>query len=157
MGDWLYTEYDSPVGKLTLAGEGESLTGLWLEGQKYFGRSDHPVKMGEAPVFPSVRRWLESYFAGKDPGPTPPLAPEGTSFQRQVWDLLRTIPWGQTVTYGELARRLGTSPRAVGSAVGRNPISILIPCHRVLGSDGSLTGYAGGVERKTWLLQHEKI
>lgn len=163
MGDWLYTEYASPVGKLTLAGEGESLTGLWLEGQRYFGDRNHPVKPGEAPVFPAVRRWLGEYFDGGDPGPTPPLAPEGTLFQRQVWELLRTIPRGETTTYGALARRLEqetgrrTSPRAVGSAVGRNPISILIPCHRVLGSDGSLTGYAGGVERKMWLLHNEKV
>lgn len=156
MGDWVYTQCASPVGRLTLAGEGEALTGLWMEGQKYFGSGVHPAREGEAPVFGEVRRWLERYFAGEDPGPTPLLAPEGTPFQRRVWELLRSIPWGETVTYGELARRLGSSARAVGSAVGRNPISILIPCHRVLGADGGLTGYAGGVERKMWLLHNEK-
>lgn len=163
MGEWLYTEFASPVGKLTLAGEGESLTGLWLEGQRYFGDPGHPERLGEAPVFPAVRRWLETYFRGMDPGPTPHMAPEGTPFQKQVWELLRTIPWGETTTYGALAQRLEaetgrrTSPRAVGSAVGRNPISILIPCHRVLGADGSLTGYAGGTERKEYLLRNEKM
>lgn len=157
MGDWLYTEYASPVGRLTLAGEGEALTGLWLEGQKYFGSKDHPVRMGEAPAFQEIRRWLDRYFAGEDPGGVSvPLHPEGTPFQRRVWELLGTIPYGQTTTYGLLAQRMGSSPRAVGAAVGRNPISILIPCHRVVGSDGSLTGYAGGVERKRWLLEHEK-
>lgn len=156
MADWLYAECASPVGKLTLAGEGEALTGLWLEGQKYFGSKLHPVKWGESPAFAETRRWLECYFAGKDPGPTPQLAPEGTPFQRRVWELLRTVPWGETTTYGALAKRLGSSPRAVGSAVGHNPISILIPCHRVLGSEGSLTGYAGGTERKAWLLENEK-
>ena len=154
-GDWLYTEYLSPVGRLTLAGEGEVLTGLWLEGQRYFGGPAHLVRRGEAPVFLAARHWLERYFAGEDPGPPPALAPEGTAFQRRVWSLLGGIPWGRTVTYGALARQLGSAPRAVGSAVGRNPISILIPCHRVLGADGSLTGYAGGVERKRWLLEHE--
>ncbi len=163
MGDWLYTEYASPVGKLTLAGEGDALTGLWLEGQKYFGSAAHPVRMGEAPVFSAARQWLDRYFSGVLPGPTPPLAPEGTPFRRQVWELLRAVPWGQTVTYGALARQLAektgkrTSSRSVGGAVGRNPISILIPCHRVLGTDGSLTGYAGGVGRKMWLLRNEKI
>ena len=156
MGNWAYTRYASPVGQLTLAGEGETLTGLWLEGQKYFGSKAHPVREGEAPVFEAARQWLDRYFAGEDPGSTPPLAPEGTPFQRRVWELLRTIPQGQTATYGQLAQRLGSSPRAVGSAVGHNPISILVPCHRVLGSDGGLTGYAGGVERKLWLLRHEK-
>jgi len=119
--------------------------------------------MGEAPVFRAVRLWLDRYFRGGDPGPTPPLAPEGTPFQREVWALLQAIPYGETTTYGLLAQgfaaRTGrrTSPRAVGAAVGHNPISILIPCHRVLGADGGLTGYAGGLERKQWLLQHEKI
>jgi len=162
-GDRLYTEYPSPLGLLTLAGEGDFLTGLWLEGQRYFGGKAFPAKRGEAPVFQRVRLWLDRYFAGEDPGPTPPLAPAGTPFQREVWALLGTVPYGQTTTYGLLAQRLAagtgrrTSPRAVGAAVGHNPISILIPCHRVLGADGSLTGYAGGVERKLWLLQHEKI
>lgn len=163
MAERLCTEIDSPLGRLTLAGEGERLVGLWLEGQKHFGSGLRLGGRGEAPVFPAVRRWLERYFAGEDPGPTPALDPEGTSFQRQVWELLKAVPYGRTVTYGALARQLEeqtgrrTSPRAVGAAVGRNPISILIPCHRVLGADGSLTGYAGGLERKLWLLRKEKI
>lgn len=156
-----YTTCSSPLGKLTLAGEGETLTGVWIEGQAYFGGCGGPLRAGEAPVFSAVRRWLEAYFAGSDPGAVPALAPEGTEFQQRVWAVLRTIPRGQTVTYGDIARKLEeqtgrkTSARAVGGAVGRNPISILIPCHRVVGAGGSLTGYAGGVERKLWLLRHE--
>ena len=157
MSGWVFTEYSSPVGRLTLAGEGEALTGLWLEGQRYFGSESHPVKMGEAPAFQGVRLWLDRYFAGEDPGEVPvSLRPEGTDFQRRVWALLRTVPYGQTTTYGLLAQGLGSSPRAVGAAVGRNPISILIPCHRVVGGDGSLTGYGGGIERKRALLALER-
>ena len=100
--------------------------------------------------------WLEEYFRGKEPTIKVKLAPEGTPFQKRVWEELLTIPYGETLSYGELAKRLGSSPRAVGSAVGRNPISLMIPCHRVLGSDGSLTGYAGGIERKKFLLEQEK-
>jgi methylated-DNA-[protein]-cysteine S-methyltransferase len=151
------------LGKLTLAGEGESLTGLWLPGQKYFRATAYPLVPGEPPAFFTARRWLDAYFAGGDPGPTPPLAPEGTPFQKAVWEQLGRIPWGQTVTYGALAQALEaatgkkTSPRAVGGAVGRNPISILIPCHRVVGANSTLTGYAGGLERKRWLLTHEGV
>ena len=152
-------EYGSPLGKIILAGEGETLTGLWFTGQKHFGGEAIPA--GEAPVFSVVKPWLDAYFAGTEPGELPPLAPAGTPFQKAVWDLLLEIPRGETTTYGQLADTLsrrwgrGTSPRAVGSAVGRNPISILIPCHRVVGADGSLTGYAGGLERKQWLLTLE--
>lgn len=152
-------EYDSPLGKITLAGEGNTLTGLWFTGQKHFGGANIPA--GEVPVFSVAQSWLDAYFAGGEPGELPPLAPQGTPFQKAVWDLLLEIPRGETATYGALAeklsRRLGrpTSPRAVGSAVGRNPISILIPCHRVVGADGRLTGYAGGLERKEWLLTLE--
>jgi len=153
--------YTSPLGEIMLAGEGDSLTGLWFQGQKYFcrtlGREHAP---GEPPVFEAVRRWLDAYFSGKEPPSPPPLRPEGTAFQKEVWALLTAIPYGTTTTYGGLARRLSeagrpASPRAVGSAVGRNPISILIPCHRVVGADGSLTGYAGGVDKKTALLTLE--
>ena len=153
------TTYLSPLGEITLAGEGETLTGLWFTGQKHFGGEGIPA--GEAPVFLETRRWLEAYFAGKAPGELPPLAPVGTPFQKAVWDLLLEIPRGETATYGQLAERLSrrqgraTSPRAVGSAVGRNPISLMIPCHRVVGAKGSLTGYAGGLERKKWLLTLE--
>ena len=153
------TEYPSPLGKITLAREGETLTGLWFTGQKHFGGEGIPD--GEAPVFSVARPWLDAYFAGAEPGELPPLAPVGTPFQKAVWELLLEIPRGETTTYGALAEKLSrrqgrtTSPRAVGSAVGRNPISILIPCHRVVGADGSLTGYAGGLERKKWLLEWE--
>jgi len=153
--------YASPLGEILLAGEGDALTGLWFQGQKYFCRTlDRDHAQGDLPVFEAARRWLDAYFSGKDPGPAPPLNPEGTPFQKQVWTLLTTIPYGETTTYGGLARRLSeagrkTSPRAVGSAVGRNPISILIPCHRVVGADGTLTGYAAGTDKKTALLTLE--
>ena len=154
--------YDSPLGPITLAGEDGALTGLWFDGQKYFGAGlPAGTPEGEPPVFRQVRAWLDRYFRGEDPGPAPPLAPAGTAFQRAVWEVLREIPYGRTATYGQVAqaagRRLGrnTSPRAAGSVVGRNPISLLIPCHRVVGAGGSLTGYAGGLERKEALLKLE--
>ena len=145
----------SPLGDLTLASRGEALCGLWFNGQKYFA-AGLPADREERdlPVFRETRRWLEAYFSGSAPDFLPPLAPEGTPFRRRVWEALLTIPYGETVTYGELAQRLGTAPRAVGSAVGRNPVSILIPCHRVVGS-GGLTGYAGGLDRKRALLEIE--
>ena len=151
-------KYESPVGVLTLAGEGENLAGLWLEGQKYFGAKLELAEEGNLLAFEAARNWLDRYFAGKRPAPSElKLTPVGTEFQRAVWKQLCEIPYGETITYGELARRLQTSARAVGSSVGRNPISIIVPCHRIMGADGSLTGYAGGVERKRWLLEHEGI
>ena len=155
---YLTMKYESPVGVLTLAGEGENLVGLWLEGQKYFGAGLELSAEGDLPAFDRARDWLDRYFAGKRPAPSElGLTPVGTAFQRAVWAQLCKIPYGETVTYGELAKQLQTSARAVGSAVGRNPISIIVPCHRILGADGSLTGYAGGVERKQWLLEHEGV
>lgn len=157
--------YDSPVGELLLASDGERLTGLWLKGQKYYaaGMAEAEEKAG-LPVFGTVRHWLDRYFAAERPDPRElPLAPAGTEFRRAVWALLLDIPYGSVTTYGRLAgeyeRVSGrkTSPRAVGSAVGHNPISIIIPCHRVVGADGSLTGYAGGVENKRLLLELEGI
>ena len=151
------THYASPLGPILLAADETGLTGLWFEGQKYFPSFpgvDYQEK--ETPVLTETARWLDVYFSGKDPGFLPPLHPQGSPFRQTVWDILLTIPRGQTMTYGEIARRLGVhSAQAVGGAVGHNPISILIPCHRVVGSDGSLTGYAGGVERKARLLQLE--
>ena len=154
--------YTSPLGGITLASDGEALTGLWFDGQKYFGAGlPAGTPEGEPPVFRQVRAWLDRYFRGEDPGPAPPLAPAGTAFQRAVWEVLREIPYGRTATYGQVAQAAGrglgrnTSPRAAGSAVGRNPISLLIPCHRVVGAGGSLTGYAGGLERKEALLKLE--
>ena len=152
----------SPLGTLTLAEEDGGLMGLWMEGQKHF-----PVTleagMEKTALLSQAEDWLNRYFAGENPGsPLFPMVPRGTAFQRQVWLLLGRIPYGQTTTYGaiaaEIARLQGIphmSAQAVGSAVGRNPISILIPCHRVLGSNGQLTGYAGGLERKKWLLDWE--
>lgn len=151
------THYASPLGPILLAADETGLTGLWFEGQKYFPSfSGVEYQEKETPVLTETVRWLDVYFSGKDPGFLPPLHPQGSPFRQTVWDILLTIPRGQTMTYGEIARRLGVhSAQAVGGAVGHNPISILIPCHRVVGSDGSLTGYAGGVERKARLLQLE--
>jgi len=151
--------YESPLGPITLASDGEALIGLWFGGQKHFAYNLSPAFEEKAlPVLDETRRWLDLYFAGQIPDFTPKLAPRGTAFQQRVWEKLRTIPYGKTSTYGELARAMDcASARAVGSAVGRNPISLLIPCHRVLGADGRLTGYAGGLDRKQWLLALEGV
>lgn len=153
------TTLDSPLGPLCLASDGTSLTGLWLEGQKYFAAGLDPQAQ-ETPVLPVFREaalWLNDYFTGKRPSSLPPLAPAGSNFRQTVWKQLLEIPYGQTRTYGDIAAELASSPRAVGTAVGRNPISVLIPCHRVLGADGSLTGYAGGVDKKRFLLELEGV
>lgn len=153
----------SPVGLLTVAGEEQAITGLWLEEQKYFAMTlDPQATEGNLPVFDQLREWLEIYFRGEQPNFSIPLAPKGTQFRQSVWEVLKKIPYGTLVTYGDIARQLNeagakTSPRAVGGAVGHNPISILIPCHRVVGSNSSLTGYAGGLDNKIKLLQLEKI
>ena len=159
----LKAEYPSPLGRITMAGEGDALAGLWLEGQKYFAGGHPDLREGEAPAFAVVRAWLDAYFAGDDPGLSPRLSLEGTPFQKAVWRQLLTIPRGQTTTYGAIARTLEmetgkrVSAQAVGGAVGRNPVSILVPCHRVVGTGGSLTGYAGGLDKKLWLLRHEGV
>lgn len=144
-------QYDSPLGLLTMTSDGESLKELRF--------SDTPVEMVSPTIsiLEETRRWLDSYFNGEEPGFTPPLAPFGTLFQRRVWHELLSIPYGETVTYGDIARRINCdSTQAVGGAVGRNPIAIIIPCHRVVGSNGSLTGYAYGLERKRQLLLREQ-
>lgn len=156
---------DSPPGGVTLASDGESLTGLWFDGQKHFGAGlSGDAREQRLPVFAETERWLKLYFTGTEPDFTPPLRLIGTAFQREVWELLRQIPYGETVSYGALAARIAErrglarfSAQAVGGAVGRNPISILVPCHRVLGADGSLTGYAGGLEKKAALLGLEGV
>ena len=151
--------YDSPLGGITLASDGEALTGLWFNGQKHFGSTLGSLASfpAQLPVFDETCRWLNVYFSGCEPDFTPSLLLKGTVFQRRVWKSLLAIPYGQTVTYGELARRLDCrSAQAVGGAVGRNPISLIIPCHRVVGADGSLTGYAGGLDRKRALLELEQ-
>lgn len=155
-----FLEYDSPIGKLLLTCDGEGLTGLWMDRE--------PPKDGTEqqnhPVLRKARQWLDAYFRGENPLIDFPVTPEGTSFQRQVWQILLTIPYGKTRTYGDIARemtkRMGKekmSAQAVGGAVGRNPISIIVPCHRVVGAKGQLTGYAFGLERKKWLLNHEGL
>ena len=156
--------YRSPLGGITIASDGNALTGLWFDSQKYFGSMlSSEYEERPLPVFDQTDSWLDLYFSGRDPGFTPPLCLRGTPFRKAVWEILLTIPFGHTVTYGEIAARLADrmglpqmSARAVGGAVGHNPVSLIIPCHRVIGSDGSLTGYAGGPEKKLWLLEIER-
>ena len=159
-------EYASPLGVLTLISDGESIKGLWMEGQKGFD----PIRWMDAedgsmlPVMQQATTWLECYFSGESDLPTlPPLAAEGTPFQMEVWEILRTIPQGKTMCYGQIRDILTErqdkktmSARAVGNAIARNPISIMIPCHRVVGAGNHLGGYAGGIERKIYLLSLEK-
>ena len=156
--------YDSPLGGILLAAYAEGMTGLWFDGQKYFARNLPAVHtQQDTPVLSAARRWLDIYFTGREPDFLPPLHPVGSAFRQAVWEILLQIPYGQTVTYGEIARRLAEkqglarmSAQAVGGAVGHNEISILIPCHRVVGTGGSLTGYAGGIDKKVRLLELER-
>ena len=151
--------YFSPLGRIVLMSDGTALTELDFAEGVPEASAVHTQK--DLPVFREVCRWLDVYFAGRDPGALPPLAPHGTAFQQAVWKVLRGIPYGTTTTYGRIAARIAAarggqmSAQAVGGAVGRNPISILIPCHRVIGTDGSLTGYAGGLDKKEYLLALE--
>ena len=155
--------YDSPLGGILLAADGIGLRGLWFDGQKYLARDLPAECIGQdTPALAEARRWLDIYFAGSQPDFLPPLHPVGTAFRQSVWEILLQIPYGRTTTYGEIARQLAEkqglarmSAQAVGGAVGHNPISLIIPCHRVVGASGSLIGYAGGVERKIQLLKLE--
>ncbi len=157
------SHYLSPIGGILLAADEEGLAGLWFEGQKYFARcleKEHEER--EIPLLKRAKSWLDIYFSGREPDFQVPLHLIGTAFQKQVWEILCSIPYGQTMTYGQIAERLGAergnshmSAQAVGGAVGRNGISIIVPCHRVVGADGSLTGYAGGIDRKKRLLALE--
>lgn len=155
--------YNSPLGGILLAADEIGLTGLWFNGQKYFARS-LPAGYTEqnTPALSEAKRWLEVYFTGKEPDFMPPLHIVGSAFRRAVWEILFQIPYGKTTTYGEIARQLAEkqklprmSAQAVGGAVGHNEISIIIPCHRVVGTNGSLTGYAGGIDKKIKLLELE--
>lgn len=153
-----YAKYESPLGPLLLEGEGDTLTGLWINRPV----PESAVFPEEIPVLCRTASWLDAYFRGAPREVDIPLAPRGTAFQQLVWQRLRKIPCGQTDTYGAIAREIAVamgkekmSAQAVGQAVGKNPISILIPCHRVVGAKGQLTGYAGGMENKIWLLRHE--
>lgn len=156
--------YASPLGGILLAANDIGLTGLWFDGQKYYADNlpaEHIER--ETPILTDAKRWLDVYFTGNEPDFTPPLHIVGSAFRQAVWELLLQIPYGQTVTYGELARQLAEkqgaehmSAQAVGGAVGHNPISLIIPCHRVVGTHGSLTGYAGGIDKKIMLLELEQ-
>ena len=150
--------YDSPLGQMWLCCDGTALTAVTFTGQKYEDKHiPKDAAYGAHPVLELTKAWLSQYFSGKIPDFLPPFRLDGTDFQKQVWHALLQIPYGQTITYGELAKNLGCkSAQAAGGAVGKNPISVLIPCHRVVGADGSLTGYAGGVEKKDFLLKLEK-
>ena len=153
---------DTPLGKIQAAAEGNALRGLWFVGQKYFPLDAEAwLYEPDHPVFISLQSWLNDYFAGEKPEMLVPISPVGSDFRQAVWKILLEIPYGKTLTYGAISAKLSVPGKnacaqAVGGAVGHNPISILIPCHRVIGADGSLTGYAGGVEKKLALLELEK-
>ena len=162
----VYTnQYISPLGAITLACDEEAIIGLWFNGQRHFGNT-LPNKievMKEHPLLEEAKRWLDSYFSGQKPDFLPPLRYDSTEFRKVVCEIMLTIPYGETMTYGEIAAQIAQergikkmSAQAVGGAVGHNPISLIIPCHRVVGTNGSLTGYGGGVARKVKLLQMEK-
>ena len=159
------SHYRSPIGDMLLAADEIGLTGLWFEGQKYFARQlEEKQEEREIPLFEKVKQWLDIYFSGKEPDFTVPLHFVGTAFQKEVWEILCTIPYGQTMTYGEIAKQIAAkkglphmSAQAVGGAVGHNKISVIVPCHRVVGTNGSLTGYAGGLEKKEKLLALERV
>lgn len=159
--------YDSPIGPLLLCTDGQHLCGLWMDGQKYHGASI-PGTMEEKPdhlFFDQARAWLDAYFAGEKPAIQDlPLKAYGSEFRQVIWQLLCEIPYGETTTYGELGKKAAKimgkehmASLAVGGAVGHNPISVIVPCHRVVGADGSLTGYAGGLDKKIYLLEHEGL
>jgi methylated-DNA-[protein]-cysteine S-methyltransferase len=159
------TTYPSPVGTITLACDGGNLVGLWIEGQKYHGDTipEEMVEKSDMPIFDASKKWMDRYFAGETPDVFElPLRPIGSKFRQEVWSILCEIPYGEVITYGDIAKKMAVkmgkesmSSQAVGGAVGHNPISIIIPCHRVVGANGSLTGYAGGISTKVRLLELE--
>lgn len=159
------SSYPSPLGRLFLAAEEDGLTGAWFDGHKYFASSlNEETEEKEIPLFKDVKKWLSIYFSGKEPGFTLPLHLTGSDFQKEVWEILRSIPYGKTMTYGEIAKQIAArkrisrmSAQAVGGAVGHNKISVIVPCHRVVGANGNLTGYAGGIDKKIKLLTLEHV
>lgn len=162
----IYTsQYVSPLGAITLACDEEAVTGLWFNGQKHFGNILPPDTQGrERPLLKEAKKWLDIYFSGREPDFLPPLRYDSTPFRKAVCDIMLTIPYGRTMTYGDIAARVAhqrglekMSAQAVGGAVGHNPISLMIPCHRVVGTGGSLTGYGGGIARKVKLLELEHV
>jgi methylated-DNA-[protein]-cysteine S-methyltransferase len=161
------SDYSSPMGKITLASQQDKLVGVWIEGQPHFGQmlKANKQQMPNLAIFNQTKKWLDNYFSGKNPAITQlAIAPQGSEFRHMVWDILTTIPYGEVITYGDIAKQIGKkinkpsmSSQAVGGAVGHNPLSIIIPCHRVVGVKGNLTGYAGGIDKKIWLLEHEHV
>lgn len=160
----IYTHYyQSPLDKIVIASDGTAITGLWLVGQRHFDiEVEGCITDKDLPIFDEVSRWLDIYFTGNNPGEIPAVRMNGTPFQLEVWQILQAVPYGKLITYREIAELIAKkrgitkmSARAVGNAVGRNPVSILVPCHRVVGSSGKMTGYAGGIERKVKLLKLE--
>lgn len=159
--------YTSPIGQITMASDGRALVGLWFDGQKYFADTLNcavPMTEADLPIFKLTDEWLDIYFSGKAPDFTPPLEMRTTPFRKAVWEIMLTIPFGQTMTYGQIAVQIARqrglvkmSAQAVGGAVGHNSISLIIPCHRVLGAHGALTGYAGGLDKKHHLLTLEGV
>ena len=160
------TYYDSILGKLTIAGDGENIIGVWIEGQKYFSKNiknENIIKKDDISIFIKTKEWLDRYFRGERPDIKElKLSPKGSEFRQNVWKILCRIPYGQTITYGKIAKEIAKlmnknsmSAQAIGNAVGHNPISIIIPCHRVVGTNGGLTGYAGGIDKKRELLELE--
>lgn len=161
------THYSSILGDILLASDGHFLVGLWIEGQKYYLKSIHEeiIEKDDLDIFTQTKHWLDQYFSKQKPNPLDlPLAPQGSEFRKIVWDILCQIPYGEVMTYGEIATFIAKhmnkpkmSAQAIGGAVSHNPISIIIPCHRVVGANGSLTGYAGGVDKKIKLLELEDL
>ena len=156
-------KYESPIGKIILVSDGENLTGLWFEGQKYFLNLITEQKC-DLEIFKKTKKWLDIYFSGKEPEEEIPINFYGTDFRVKVWNILKEIPYGNVITYGEIAKRLALekgmknmSAQAVGAAISHNPISIIVPCHRVIGNNNNLTGYAGGIDKKIKLLEIEGI
>lgn len=148
--------YESPLGKILLASDGTYLTGLWFVNQKYFAQNLTTATVAsEKEIFTLTKTWLDLYFKAQNPNFVIPIKLLGTTYQKKVWNKLLEIPYGTTITYGQIAKSLNTSARAVGSAVGKNPISVIVPCHRVIGKNNKMTGYAGGINKKEYLLQLE--